>query len=74
MKLSIILGGLLILLGVFALVGKNITYTEKEKIIDIGPIEAKVEKRKNIPVLPILGGVAIAGGAALLLVGARNKK
>jgi hypothetical protein len=38
----------LILFGIVALSYNRITYTTKEKIVDIGPIEATADKEKTI--------------------------
>ena len=72
MKTATIVGIILIILGVVSLAYQGITYTTREKIIDIGPIEATAEKHKTIPLPPVLGGCALAGGVALLIVGARR--
>ncbi|MGH9173935.1 MAG: DUF3185 domain-containing protein [Vicinamibacterales bacterium] len=61
-------------LGVFALIYGGISYTSREKIIDIGPIEATSETRETIPLPPLLGGLALAGGVALLMMGARRRR
>ena len=66
-------GIVLIVLGVIALVYQGITYTTREKIIDLGPLKAEVEKEKTIPLPPILGVVAIAGGVVLLVVSGRRQ-
>ena len=62
----------LIVIGIIALAYQGITYTTKEEIIDIGPISASQTTKKTIPVPPILGGLAIAGGVVLLLVGKKK--
>ena len=72
MKTATIVGIILIILGVVSLAYQGITYTTREKAIDIGPIEATAEKQKTIPLPPVLGGCALAGGVALLIVGARR--
>jgi hypothetical protein len=72
MKSATIVGILLIILGVISLAYQGITYTTREKIVDIGPIHATAEKEKTIPLPPILGGCALAGGVALLIAGARH--
>jgi hypothetical protein len=59
----------LIVLGAIALAYGGITYTSREKVLDIGPIEATAEREKTIPLPPILGGVAVVAGIALLFVG-----
>jgi uncharacterized membrane protein YidH (DUF202 family) len=68
-----IVGILLILLGVIALIYGGITYTTHKKVIDMGPIQAEKKETHNIPLPPILGVIAIVGGGALLVVGAKAK-
>jgi uncharacterized membrane protein len=73
MRTTNIVGILLIVLGVIALAYQGITYTTREKVIDLGPIKATKETEKTIPLPPILGGAALAGGVVLLIAGARSK-
>jgi hypothetical protein len=68
-----IVGILLIVLGVIALAYGGITYTTREKVIDIGPIEATAEKRETIPLPPVLGGLALVGGIALMIADSRRR-
>ncbi|HTI52714.1 MAG TPA: DUF3185 domain-containing protein [Verrucomicrobiae bacterium] len=72
MKPVTLVGVALIILGVVALAYQGITYTTREKIIDIGPLKASVDKEKSIPLPPIVGGLALAGGVILVIVGARR--
>jgi len=72
MKLMTLVGVALIVLGVIALVYQGITYTTREKVIDVGPLKATVDKEKSIPLPPIAGVLAIAGGVALVIVGNRR--
>jgi len=67
-----LIGVALIALGVIALVYQGITYTSKEKIVDVGPLKAEVDRKKTIPLSPVLGVVALVGGIALLLVAGRR--
>ena len=67
-----IAGILLIVLGLVSLALGGISYTKKEKVIDIGPIEATAERHKTIPLPPLLGGLALAGGVLLLIAGSRK--
>jgi hypothetical protein len=55
-----------------ALVCQGIAYTSREKIIDIGPIQATQKAEKTITLSPILGGLALAGGIALIIIGAKR--
>jgi hypothetical protein len=68
-----ITGIILIVLGVIALAYGGISYTREETIVDIGPIEATAETRETIPLPPLLGGLALAGGVALLIAGSRKR-
>ena len=70
MKPVTIVGIILIALGVVALAYQGITYTTREKVLELGPLKAEVEKEKTVPLPPILGVVAIAGGVVLIIVGA----
>jgi uncharacterized membrane protein HdeD (DUF308 family) len=72
MKPVTLAGIALIILGVLALAYQGITYTTREKVIDLGPLKASVDKEKNIPLPPIVGVLALAGGVALVIVGARK--
>jgi hypothetical protein len=72
MKLNALAGVLLILLGVVALAYQGITYTSRDTVIDLGPIHATAEREHTLPLSPVLGIVAIAGGAMLLYVGRRS--
>ena len=68
MKPATLVAIVLIVLGVLALAYQGITYTTREKIVDLGPLKASVDKQKTIPLPPILGAVALAAGVVLLAV------
>jgi hypothetical protein len=67
-----ILGIALIVLGVIAFAYQGITYTTQEKVLDVGPLKATVEKEKTIPLPPIVGAAALAGGIVLLAMGRKS--
>jgi hypothetical protein len=73
MKSTSVAGILLVVLGALALAYQGITYTRHQKILDIGPFHATQDTQEHIPLSPILGGLALVAGIALLLVGARAK-
>jgi hypothetical protein len=62
----------LIAIGVVSLAYQGITYTTREQVLEVGPIKATKEKERTIPLPPILGGLALAGGVVLLVAGARR--
>jgi hypothetical protein len=68
MKLPlIIIGIVLIAVGLVSLAYQGITYTSRETVVEVGPLKATADKQKTIPLPPILGGIALAGGVALLI-------
>jgi hypothetical protein len=67
-----LVGVVLILLGVAALVYQGVTYTSRETVVDLGPVHATADRQKTLPLPPVLGIVAVAGGVVLLIAGARR--
>jgi uncharacterized membrane protein len=72
MKPIMLIGLVLIVLGVVALAYQGITYTSREKIIDIGPIHASADTKKTIPLSPLLGGFSLVGGIVLVVIGRKK--
>lgn len=67
-----LVGIALIVLGIVAFAYQGITYTSREKIIDIGPFQASADTEKTIPLSPLVGGLALVGGIVLVVVGAKK--
>jgi hypothetical protein len=72
MKTYTLIGIILIVIAIIAFAYQGITYTTREKVVDIGPIQMSADKTKTIPLPPILGGIALVGGIVLLVVGSRK--
>jgi UDP-N-acetylmuramyl pentapeptide phosphotransferase/UDP-N-acetylglucosamine-1-phosphate transferase len=72
MKNLLLASILMIILGVVALTYQGITYTIREKAIDIGPLQITAERTHTLPLLPVLGGIAIVGGVILFLASRRT--
>ena len=72
MKPITILGVILIVLGIVALVYQGITYTTKDKVVDLGPLKVEAKHEKTIPLPPVLGVIALVGGVVLVAVSARK--
>lgn len=72
MKSLTLAGIVLIVLGIAALVFGRVSYTSREKVLDIGPIEATAETRETIPIPTIAGIGMLLGGVGLVVAGARR--
>ena len=69
-----ILGIVLILAGALGLAYREIPYTHREKVLQVGPIEATAEKQETLPVPPWASGGALGLGIVLLVAGGGRKK
>jgi hypothetical protein len=69
-----ILGIVLIVVGLLALAFGGISWTKREKVVDLGPIQAETEKRETLPLSPVFGILAVAGGIVLVVVDSRKTK
>ena len=72
-KLMALTGVLLIVAGVLALAYQQFSYTTREKVLDLGPLEATTETRKTVPLPPLVGIAAVVGGG-VFLVAARKRR
>lgn len=67
------IGILLTALGALTLAYQGIDYTREKKVLDVGPAHITTETHESIPIPPIFGGLALAGGVVLLVMGAKRK-
>lgn len=76
MKPATVVGIVLIVIGVIALAYGGIRYTthEQKRVVDLGPlkVDANVEEQHSLPMPPILGLAALAGGVVLVWVGSKK--
>ena len=72
MKTNTILAIILIIVGIAAFAYQGITYTSREKVVDLGPVQVTAEKTRTFPLPPIVGGIALVGGILLLLIGSKK--
>jgi uncharacterized membrane protein YidH (DUF202 family) len=76
MKPATVVGILLIIIGVIALAYGGIRYTthEQKRVVDLGPlkVDANVEQQHAVPLPPILGVAALAGGVVLVWLGGKK--
>lgn len=67
------IGIILIVIGLVGLLWGGISWTDRETVVDLGPVEIQSAERERIPLPPIAGGICVAVGAALLIAGSRRK-
>jgi hypothetical protein len=72
MKPMSITGVILLIVGVILLVYQGFSFTQRENVVDVGPVHVKADKEKTIPIPPIIGWVVTAGGAVLLVAGLKK--
>ena len=72
MKTYTMIGIILIVIGIIAFAYQGISFTTREKVVDLGPIQMTADKTRTIPFPPIVGGIALVGGIVLLAVGRKK--
>jgi len=72
MKTNTLFAIILIAVGIVAFAHEGITFTTREKTVDLGPVHITTEKTRTLPLLPIVRATALIDGIVLLVMG--NKK
>jgi hypothetical protein len=72
MKSATLAGIVLIILGILSFAYQGISVTTQKKVVDVGPIHATKDEKHTLPLPPVLGGLLLIGGVALLLTGQRS--
>lgn len=68
-----IFGFVLIVIGLIGLIYGGITWTQREEVLDLGPIEVSRQERETIPLPPIVGGVCLVAGVLLIVAEGRRR-
>jgi len=67
MKPATLIGIILIALSVLSFAYQGIPFKTREKVVDLGPIQATAERDRSIPLPPIFGAIALIGGIVLIV-------
>ena len=67
MKVGTLVGLVLVVLGLIGVAYGGITYSQKREVARVGPVQVTTREQRTIPISPIVGGVAILAGAALII-------
>jgi hypothetical protein len=73
MKPATIIGILLILLGIIGFAVGGFSYSHEHQDAKIGPLNIEHKQTNTVPIPPILSGIALVGGIALVIVGAKSQ-
>lgn len=72
LKLTTVVGILLIVLGIVGFAVGGFSYTHEKKVIDMGPVQVRHQETRTIPISPILSTISVVAGVALVIVGSRK--
>ncbi|MEZ5319155.1 MAG: hypothetical protein R2752_17275 [Vicinamibacterales bacterium] len=67
-----LVGFALVVIGIVGLLWGGISWTQQEKVVDMGPLQVNKETEKSLPVPPIAGAICLVVGAGLIVVGRRR--
>ena len=67
------IGIILLAIGVVMLIWTGFSYTQRENVVDAGPVHISADKQKSVSWPPFAGGILAVAGIALL-VSARGRK
>jgi drug/metabolite transporter (DMT)-like permease len=67
-----LVGIVLIVIGLVGVIWGGISWTQRESVANIGPLEITTEDRETLPIPPIVGAVCLIAGA-IVLAGSRQR-
>ncbi len=73
MSVKMVVGIVLIVAGLVGLIYGGIPYTKQKDVVQVGPMRAEVETQEEVPIPPIVGGLVLASGVALVLLARKSK-
>jgi hypothetical protein len=73
MSATRIVGLALVVVGIVALVWGGVFWTDRDTVLDAGPLEVTTAKREGVALPPILGAIALVGGIVLLVIPNRRR-
>ncbi|HEX5387520.1 MAG TPA: hypothetical protein VFW66_12505 [Gemmatimonadales bacterium] len=74
MRPGTVFGALLILAGVIIFSLGGFSFTRREKVAEVGPVQVTTERTHSVPISPILGGIAVVAGLVLIVASSRKAR
>ena len=66
------IGIILIIIGAVMLIWSGFSYTTKEKVVDVGPLQVSANKRHEVTWPPYVGGILLIGGIVILVTSKKS--
>ena len=73
MKPATIIGAILIVIGIIGFAVGGFSFTHEHQDAKIGPLDIEHKQTSTVPIPPILSGIALVGGIALVVAGTRSR-
>jgi uncharacterized membrane protein YidH (DUF202 family) len=73
MKPTTVVGIILVIVGIIGFAVGGVSFTHEKKDVDLGPVQVSHQKKSTVPIPPVLSTIALVGGIALVIVGARTR-
>ena len=67
------LGIILIIAGAITLIWSGVSFTKKEKVVDVGPLQVSVDKKEQLAWPPYLGSILLVGGIVLIITDKKRR-
>jgi hypothetical protein len=73
MKPATIIGLILIVIAIIGFAVGGVSFTHEKQDAKLGPIDISHKQTDTVPIPPILSGIALVAGFALVIVGVKGK-
>lgn len=73
MNVRYVVGIALVVIGLVSLLLGGFRWTQEKTVVDVGPLKATTTEHKTLPIPPIVGGLALAGGIVLLVIPSKRR-
>ena len=68
-----IIGVVLVIVGIAALAWGGVFWTDRDTLLDAGPVEITSQEREGFALPPVVGVIALIGGIVMLVVPQRRR-
>jgi hypothetical protein len=72
MKPATIIGLILVIIGIVGFAVGGFSFTHQKQDAKLGPVDISHKQTDTVPIPPILSGIALVGGIALVVVGVKQ--